>query len=196
MPTTTPDGLPYETLDDGEPTRTLNGGRSGTADILAIKAQEALTDLRAAVQQLQDVVQPTTGWTIYEPTVTNAGSATFSTRTGRWRRIGFLTVHHIIFLVVSGDGSGSSTVQVDAPIPINRATRQTCIMSIEGASGGGGGNRLGYAISFIGGSPLERWDRLRFPDGADSHLDNMVGSDLVSGMIITIQGTYQEEESV
>lgn len=56
MPTTTPDGLPYETLDDGEPTRTLNGGSSGTADILAIKTQEALTAIRGDASSLDDRV--------------------------------------------------------------------------------------------------------------------------------------------
>ena len=60
MPTTTPDGLPYETLDDGEPTRTLNGGRSGTADILAIKAQEALTDIRVTAESAADAAAR--GW--------------------------------------------------------------------------------------------------------------------------------------
>lgn len=53
MPTTTPDGLPYESLTNDEPTSTLNGGSSGTADILAAKVQAALTDIRGDIADLQ-----------------------------------------------------------------------------------------------------------------------------------------------
>jgi hypothetical protein len=133
------------------------------------------------------------GWNVYQPTVSGGGSATFSVRDGRWKRLAPLTVHFIVDILVSTAGSGTSNVQVTAPTGINRATRQTALVAVEGAAGGGGGNRAGYAVSFTGGSG-STWDRIRIPDGVDSHLDNLTGAMLASGMQITIQGTYQEEE--
>ncbi|MEU6858822.1 hypothetical protein AB0B28_08115 [Glycomyces sp. NPDC046736] len=133
------------------------------------------------------------GWNIYTPTVAGQGSATFSTLTGRWKRIAPLTVCFIVYLVVSSAGSGSANFTVTAPTAINRATRQVVEMAVEGASGGSGGNRAGQAVSFTGGSGAV-WDRLRMDNGTTPNLNNMTGTMLASGMFLTVQGSYQEEE--
>lgn len=144
------------------------------------------------VSAMTSGTQSAVGWNVYSPTVTGGGSATFSARTGRWKRTAPQCVDFIVFLEVSSAGSGTDNVQVDMPTDINRATRQTAQLSIEGAAGGGGSLRSGYAVSLTSQAG-PTWDRLRFADGVDSHLDNLTGAALASGMLISIQGFYQEE---
>jgi hypothetical protein len=203
VPNTPIYALPFEQYPPDQPGITLHGGTSGLNPILAEEVENELVridnDISVAnddIAELQSIVQPGVGWNIFTPTIINDGTATYSTRTGRWRRIGVLTVHLIIYFVCDGDGSGGATplnVSTSAP-PINRATRQMIPLSIEGASGGGGGNRMGHLLSLTGGTSAT-WDRVRWQDGVDSHLDNMVGQDIDAGMIFVAQGTYQEEES-
>lgn len=161
-------------------------------DVAALaSAVQALTD---RVDVLEGIVRPGRGWTVYTPAISGHGSATFSTLTGRWRRTGVLTVHMIAYVVVATAGSGTSNVMIGAPTDINRATRQTITAAAEGMAGGGGGNRDGYAVSLTSGAGA-MWDRIRLPDGQDSHLDNLQGQHLNAGMILVLQGTYQEEEA-
>lgn len=131
------------------------------------------------------------GWSTYTPAVTGQGSASFSTRTGRWKRIAPITVAFIVYIVVSSNGSGTNDFQVDAPTDIHRSTRQTALVQISSASGSPS-TRMGALSSFTGGSG-PTWDRIYWQDGTSTGgLTNLQGQDLVSGMIITLQGVYRE----
>jgi hypothetical protein len=56
MPFTVPDAIPFETLTDGEPTRTLNGGSNDESPILAEVVQDVITDLRTELQAATDLL--------------------------------------------------------------------------------------------------------------------------------------------
>lgn len=132
------------------------------------------------------------GYHTYTPTVSGDGGASFSTQTGRWKRIAPQTISFIMYFVVSGDGSGSNNVQFDAPTDITRSTRQTALVQISAASGTPG-VRIAALSSFTGGSGAT-WDRVYWQDGSSTGgLTNLHGSDLVSGMLITCQGVYRED---
>jgi hypothetical protein len=198
VPSTPVYGLPYEKAAEA-PGRTLRAPGPILAEAVETQLQRVDDDLAtvgADVAQLQAVVQPTTGWTVFTPSITGHGSATFSTLTGRWRSLGFLVAHVVYYFVVDTAGSGTDVVQLGLPsgAPVNLATRQMIPCSAEGMAGGGGGNRSGHMVSFTSGDGLT-WDRIRLPDGVDSHLDNLLGADLAAGMIFVAQGTYQVEES-
>lgn len=131
-----------------------------------------------------------TGWTTYTPTVTGHGSATFSTRTGRWIRTAPKTVSWIVYLLVSGAGSGSDVLQVDSPTAPDRSVRQNVDLAVEGAATPS--IRGGRVFLFPTGTGTT-WDRLRWDTGSTSNaLVNMGGSDLAVNMTISIQGTYME----
>lgn len=128
----------------------------------------------------------------YSPTVTNGGSATFSTRTGWWMRVGKM-VYVCIYLVVNAAGSGTNIVTVTAPTAVDRTTRQA--LTVHSESNGAGGNatsaiRGGECVFFTGGSGATA-DRIRIDNGAGVE-GNIQGVDLLSGGIVTIQGWYRE----
>lgn len=131
-----------------------------------------------------------TGWTTYVPTVTGQGSATFSTITGRWIRVAPKTVSWIVYLLVSGAGSGSDVLQVTSPTAPDRTVRQNVDLAVEGATTPS--IRGGRVFLFPSGTGTT-WDRLRWDTGSTSNaLVNMGGSDLAVNMTISIQGTYME----
>jgi hypothetical protein len=131
-----------------------------------------------------------TGWTTYTPTVTGAGSATFSTRTGRWIRIAPKTVAWIVYLLVSGAGSGTDVLQVNSPTNPDRTVRQVVDLAVEGATTPS--IRGGKVYLFPSGTSAT-WDRLRWDTGSTSNaLVNMGGSDLAVNMTIVVQGVYME----
>lgn len=122
-----------------------------------------------------------TTWTTYTPTVTGGGSVTWSTRTGYYYKLGKL-VFVVAYLSVNAAGSGSSNVQVDMPSSVDRTTRQVLGISAEGV----GLNGHSHAVFFTGGTGATS-DRIRSYDG-----QNMIGSDLLAGGIVTVQGWYRE----
>jgi hypothetical protein len=123
----------------------------------------------------------------YTPTIANGGSVTWTTRTGWYYKIG---TSKIVFMcayaVVNAAGSGSSTLTVTAPSNIDRTTRQTVGCDFEG-----GNFRVGFVDAFTGGSGAV-FDRFRLVNSITAGVSNVVGSDLGSGVIITIQGFYRE----
>ena len=125
-----------------------------------------------------------TTWSAYTPTVGGAGSATWTTRSGYYYRIGKL-VFLDIYLQVNGAGSGSSTVTVTAPSSIDRSLRQVMTVNIEG-TGIAGVDGPANLMTFLGGSGAV-FDRIRVADNG-----SMSGSDLVASSLITIQGWYRE----
>jgi hypothetical protein len=122
-----------------------------------------------------------TTWTTYTPTVTGGGSVTWDTRTGYYYKLGKI-VFVVVYLVVSGAGSGSSTVAFNMPSNVDRSTRQAIGMSVDAA----GLNGHSHAVFFTGGSGANV-DRIRSYDG-----QNMIGSDLLLNAIITLEGWYRE----
>lgn len=135
-----------------------------------------------------------TSWSTYTPTVSGGGSATFSTQTGYYYKLGKV-VFVTVYLVVNATGSGAGIVTVDMPSNVDRSTRQTLTMHTE--SIGSGGN----AVSHIGGGECVFFttgtgatsDRLRNDEGSStSRENNVLGNDLLTGGSITIQGWYRE----
>ncbi len=130
-------------------------------------------------------------WNTYTPTVSNGGSATFSTRTGWWQRIGQM-IYVTVYLVVNNAGSGAGIVNVTMPTDVDRTTRQILDMHCESVGPGGSHIGNGNCVFFTGGSGTVS-DRLRQSNNGASNADgNITGADLLSNGIITIQGWYRE----
>lgn len=123
---------------------------------------------------------PVTSWATYTPNWTNAGTGTFTTRTGRWRRIGPKTVAFTIFVIINAAGSGAGEVETSLPTSPARTTRQT----FAGHHQSGNNGHL-QAVTFTGGVGTAV-DRILL-DGT-----NLLGSDLTAGALFTISGVYEE----
>lgn len=135
-----------------------------------------------------------TTWTTFTPTVSNAGTATWTTRTGYYWKLGKV-VFVVIYLVVNTLGSGSSIVTVDMPSSVDRTTRQALTLHGEtitvGGSTGASTIRGGECLFYPTGTGATS-DRLRVTDSDGDGDNNILGSDLKSGATITIQGWYRE----
>lgn len=137
-------------------------------------------------------------FTNYTPTVTGAGSATWTTRAGYYWKLGKI-VFIIIHLEVNAAGTGGSNFQVNLPSAPNKFSntiRQTMAVSVEGLAPvsphGAGSIGAGAAVIFAGGSSVTI-DRLRVPlQDTVSYDTGIVGTDLLSGALITMQGWYLE----
>lgn len=122
-------------------------------------------------------------WHTYTPVMANAGTATWTTRTGYWRRYGDWIVF-VAYFVFSGAGSGATPVTVTGPRPIDRTTRQFVGAHLEAVAAGSAG--FGGAVSFVSGAGAV-FDRVRNP--ANTSLN---GVDFPATSIVTIQGAYRE----
>lgn len=132
-------------------------------------------------------------FTTYTPSVTGAGSAVWSTRTGWYQRVGKM-VFFTAYLASSAAGSGSSILQISAPTDIDRTIRQAVAMHVESLTLSGSGSFIsnGHAVSFLGGTG-GTWDRLRTSrNGANNVDENIVGADIGTATIINISGWYRE----
>lgn len=132
-------------------------------------------------------------WTTYTPTVTNAGSATWNTRTGFYQRTGTGLVNVCVYLAVNAVGSGSGILMVDMPTAVYRGTRQVLTMHTESIGPNGSHVGTGQAVFFTSGSGGTT-DRLRTSSNDATNRDlNITGADLIAtGGTITIQGWYRE----
>jgi hypothetical protein len=127
----------------------------------------------------------------YTPAVGNGGSATFTTQTGWYQRIGKM-VYVCVYLVVNAAGSGTGIVTVDMPTPVYRGTRQALTLHTESIGPNGSHIGDGEAVFFVGGTGATA-DRLRTSSNDATNRDsNVTGADLLAGGIITIQGWYRE----
>jgi hypothetical protein len=120
--------------------------------------------------------------TVYTPAMGNKGTATFSTATGWWYRIGPMILFTAYF-VCNGAGSGATAISITAPTDIDRTTRQRVGAHISGVGGPGAGEYT--ALCFTGGSGavIDRITR----GGTD-----LTGANILSGAIITVDGMYRE----
>ena len=121
-------------------------------------------------------------WHTYSPVTSGTGGATFSTKTGYWRRIGD-EIEFTAYAVCNGAGSGSTVVTITAPTNIDRTTRQVVPAHLESLTTGNNGS--GMAVAFNTGSG-NVFDRIR-----NSTNGSITGADVLSGCIITIQGRYR-----
>ena len=129
----------------------------------------------------------------YTPTVTNGGTATFTTRTGEYLLLGGSTTPAIcfvnIYIVVNAVGSGAVNVTIDGPVDIDRTNRQHIPATSEGGFATAS-PLIGSLIAFTGGAGAT-FDRLRMTDNSGSDaLVNVTGADLRAGMILSCQGWY------
>lgn len=124
-----------------------------------------------------------TDWATYTPLWANAGSATFNTRSGRWRRIGKKTVAFYIFVHVNAAGSGGSNVTTTLPTAPLRTYRQTFAGHAEGISASIN------AVVAVGGSGTEV-DALLL--NSSSGTGNITGAACTAGRQFTLEGIYEE----
>jgi polygalacturonase len=131
----------------------------------------------------------------YTPTVTNGGSATFTTQTADYQKVGKL-VWVNIGLVVNAAGSGTSTVAVSLPSTPARTIQQTLDLTCESVRVASQSTK-GSAVILSTGSGATI-DRLRNQVAAsgdattDNRLLNIQGAHLLAGAIVTITGWYRE----
>lgn len=175
MATTPIYGLRYQELSD-----TPDGAALG---------QNLAEDIEAQLQRIDNILAtlaPVTSWATYTPNVVNGGSAAFSTRAGRWKRIGIKTVAFSAYFVVSTAGSGTSAVGFTLPTSPARTVRQTFSGHAESPGG------VLQAVTFTSGTGNVVDRILYVRPGGSPEIANLTGADLTSGRIITISGTYEE----
>lgn len=184
-------------------------GTDGTVDIGSVRARRMETYVNPLVGDQIIITQSGAGnwvawgrtapavdneWTTYTPTVAGAGSVTWTTRTGWWKRSRSV-IHVCVYLVVNVAGTGTGVVTVTMPTNVYRGTRQVLTMHTETI--GAGGN----ATSHIGGGECVFFptgsgavsDRLRTDEGSTTARENnLEGVDLLATGSITIQGWYRE----
>lgn len=161
----------------------LWGPGNAVADTNLYRASAATLQTDGALSVGGGLSVAATNWTSYTPTVGNAGTATWTVRSGYYYKLGKL-VALAIFLQVNAAGSGASTLTVTAPSTIDRSIRQVLTANIEGTASGIDG--CATLMVFLGGSGAT-FDRIRTRDGG-----SMDGSDLATGTLVTIQGWYRE----
>jgi hypothetical protein len=122
-------------------------------------------------------------WQTYTPVMTGAGSATWSSVTGYWRRLGDW-IDMRAYFVFSGAGSGTTPVSVTAPTSIDRTTRQFVMCQLEQVVAGSAG--WGAVVAFQSGSG-NVFDRVRNPGNS-----NLTGADFTATSLVTVQGWYRQ----
>lgn len=131
-----------------------------------------------------------TTWTAYTPTVAGGGSATFTSRTGWYTRLGKL-VHFTAEFVVNAAGSGTSPVTITAPTDVYRGTRQVIPCHTQSTTTSGAVMN-GHAVALETGSGTVI-DRISVSNDGSSNRDNVLnGSNLLAGARVTVSGFYRE----
>lgn len=121
-------------------------------------------------------------WTPFTPVWANVGTATFTTNTGYWRRLGE-KIDFDMYATVSNPGSGAGIVGFDVAWSIDRTIQQIVAGHIGGSAAING---TVCALALPGGSG-PTVDRIRTSVGA-----NITGAQLTAGTNINIQGFFRE----
>lgn len=158
----------------------VNLPTSSTADALNIQTNSVLQAAidSTGVFRTYGTNSPTT----YTPTIANGGTATFSTRTGWYWRVGKM-IFFTAYFIVGTAGSGVSNVTMTAPTNVDRTTRQMIPCNADGVATINGTYMV---MAFVGGSGAVL-DRFRTYDGG-----SLTGGDLTAGAIFTTTGWYRE----
>lgn len=138
-----------------------------------------------------DISLTTTNWTTFSPVWTNLGTATFDTNVGWYKKFGKL-VEFEVYAVIATGGSGSSGVQINLPSTPFRAGNgpATTRQSIPGFISGVGGINFPNGVIVV---PVFASDAGTVTASIRSYgLDVLQGQNLITGTIITIQGSYRE----
>lgn len=122
-------------------------------------------------------------FTTYTPVVTNGGTVTWTTRTGRWQRVGKM-IYFNAYLNVNAAGSGAGILTITGPVDIARTTRQSVAVHLDNVTAAREGT--GIVLAFDSGSG-SAFDRIRGRDNV-----NLTGADLLAGAHITVEGWYRE----
>lgn len=117
----------------------------------------------------------------FTPTVTNGGTATFTTQTGYWQRVGKMVFVNI-YIVVNAGGSGATPITIALPVTPNRTNRQVMFMHGSGLTTGTG-EYTALILTSGSGAVIDTVSR----GGTD-----VTGADLTNADIITIQGWIRE----
>ncbi|MFD7855135.1 hypothetical protein ACFV6B_12740 [Streptomyces microflavus] len=131
-----------------------------------------------------------TTFTAYTPTVAGGGSATFTSRTGWYYKLGKMVYFNAEFVVAS-PGSGSSAVTITAPSSIYRGARQS--FPAHGQSTTTSGAVMnGHAVAIESGSGAVI-DRISLSNDGASNRDNILnGTNLLATARVSISGWYRE----
>lgn len=164
-------------------------GATGPSSAVQVKGTQVL--LRSADVTVQGPLSVTeTNFSTYTPVVAGGGSATFSTRTGWYYKLGKM-VHFCADVVVNAAGSGTTTVTITAPSSIYRGTRQ--VLPVHGRGVylfGLAANGHAYTYETGTGAVI---DQITMSNDNANNRDGIVnGTALVADARITIQGWYRE----
>jgi hypothetical protein len=121
-------------------------------------------------------------FTFFTPTVTGGGTATFTTLTGLWERVGKMIFVNI-YIVVNAAGSGATAISVAAPTVVARSQRQVMHAHGGGLGGPGAGEYTALCFTTGAGAVIDRITR----GGVD-----LTGANLSAGATIAIEGWYRE----
>lgn len=123
----------------------------------------------------------------YTPVVGNQGTATWTTRTGWYYKIGTTNIVFMnAYLQVNAGGSGGTDLTITAPTNIDRTTRQ--LVSFEYVDGTN--IRIGNVVAFTGGSGAV-FDKVRVTNAGTVGGSTMSGAGLAANAILTCQGFYR-----
>lgn len=130
-----------------------------------------------------------TTFTTYTPTVANGGTATFTTRTGWYYRLGSMVFFNVE-LLVNAAGSGASFVTITAPTGIDRTTRQ--VVPAQGRSvftAGIAANGSATALTTGAGAVFD--EIVMSNDNALNRDGLLTGAALLAGARLTLSGWYR-----
>lgn len=175
---------------------TWGGGVSGRDTNLYRDAADSLkTDDKFTVAG-EFVNTGAQSFTVFTPTTTGQGSATWQTRTGYYWKLGKL-VYVVEHFDVLAAGTGTANWQPGLPSTPDRsiiAGRQFVPVNVEGVYSASAPLLLGTGagVIFDGGSGAI-FDRIRVPNASGTNSDQgLLGQDLLAGALITIEGWYKE----
>ncbi|MFJ9799815.1 hypothetical protein [Streptomyces sp. NPDC101145] len=131
-----------------------------------------------------------TKWTPYTPVVAGGGTATYSSRTGWYWKLGKLVFFNCEF-TVNAAGSGTSIVTVTAPTAIDRSSRQVMPLHAKGAwTSGMAANGNAVSLETGSGNVIDHLSLSN--DNAQNRDGILTGVNLLSTARISISGWYRE----
>lgn len=130
----------------------------------------------------------TAPYTVYTPVVGNAGTATYTVRTGAWKRIAGQLIHVIVDIVVNAAGSGATPITITMPTTIDKSYRQP----IGPIYFSGAANGVGVGL-FPAGANSNVITNVRVQQGgAVDNVTDITGAGLRAGAQLGINAFYKE----